>query len=406
MSAYKSLVESGIISEQEFWQAQTDEVLGEYTVPETDIEQEKGLESSIPSTTLESILEKAALEGNRLKLNLTSELTQAVFIDYPAVERAFKEMVPSKISKEQFWQSFIKAQYLHHLKSRSNDLAGQMKFNRLIVDQNLEPFVRLTQTEDSNVYKESLREKRDQLIDSYNIEGLDKDIPKTNEEVDTEQDKEKIRRKNQDLIRKLNRHGSLILDINDAPQQNTVTLRDKVKPLRSEVIRRQFEDTLLVDHKELRAKKKTAKPKTKQQSLESSNSKVVSANINSFIDRIRELNILDIEVKWKVPSKPFKLKRGHSDETQLEHLKSHYKVELFEIEQWLKHFWIHHNIHNLHKLEQIHPKLVNALHFLKSIAASQGDDGKELLSIHGPPITHAIELYQELKESSIKVPND
>lgn len=58
---------------------------------------------------------------------MTPTLMQQIFLVYPAVQKAYKEYVPERITEYEFWTRFAKSSYYHRDKSDSSTLARSME---------------------------------------------------------------------------------------------------------------------------------------------------------------------------------------------------------------------------------------------------------------------------------------
>jgi hypothetical protein len=56
---------------------------------------------------------------NSLKIKLTKNIKNNIFIQYPAVKKAYDSKVPHTMSEMLFWQQFFKSHYFHRKKDFS-----------------------------------------------------------------------------------------------------------------------------------------------------------------------------------------------------------------------------------------------------------------------------------------------
>ncbi|KAJ3101341.1 RNA polymerase II transcription factor B subunit 1 [Phlyctochytrium planicorne] len=100
---HKDLVLSGLLSEEEFWQNRQSLLITQAFA----LSQKKGTSSG----SLADV--KPSADGSDLKYTLTPDIKHSIFIQYPSVQKAFAENVPTMISEKDFWQKFFASKYFH-----------------------------------------------------------------------------------------------------------------------------------------------------------------------------------------------------------------------------------------------------------------------------------------------------
>jgi transcription initiation factor TFIIH subunit 1 len=109
---YEQLVKTGIITETEFW-ASRQEMLENESMK--GFNQKTGLSSSLISDVRADTL--ASTGEMHIVLNPT--IIQHIFLEYPAVHRAYLTNVPSKMTEQAFWTRYCESQYV--LQTRRNN---------------------------------------------------------------------------------------------------------------------------------------------------------------------------------------------------------------------------------------------------------------------------------------------
>ncbi|VDO36649.1 unnamed protein product [Haemonchus placei] len=146
---YTHLVASKLISAQDFW---TD------YYSSTGIVEDK---SGISGAFLTNIVQQEGTNG--IKLNLNTEIIQAVFNTYPAVEKKHLELVPHEMTESQFWTKFFQSHYFHR--------------EREVLPNPNDPFsdcVKMDEAEMEKLHDDGVYRKR------FDLEHLDDNVIKDN----------------------------------------------------------------------------------------------------------------------------------------------------------------------------------------------------------------------------------
>ncbi|KAK2464236.1 hypothetical protein APHAL10511_003693 [Amanita phalloides] len=96
---HKELVITGQISEAEFWDGREHLLLAQAAADS----QRKGKPGQIVDPRPETV------EGGEIKIRITPQLIRDIFDEYPVVDKAHKENVPSTLTEEEFWQRYFQS---------------------------------------------------------------------------------------------------------------------------------------------------------------------------------------------------------------------------------------------------------------------------------------------------------
>lgn len=110
LQLYKDLVETKIVSAADFWSQFVDEH-SEPREPQTEL-QEVGVSADF--------LAGIPLNGKQVKGNVNVETLWAILKTYPKVAKKHQELVPTKMSEEEFWNKFFQSRYFN--RDRTKDL--------------------------------------------------------------------------------------------------------------------------------------------------------------------------------------------------------------------------------------------------------------------------------------------
>lgn len=109
LQLYKDLVETKIISVDEFWSqfaSDTD------TIGETQAEQDVGVSANFMSGI--------PLNGKQVKGTVSAETLFAILKTYPKVAKMHQELVPTKMTEIEFWNKFFQSRYFN--RDRTKDM--------------------------------------------------------------------------------------------------------------------------------------------------------------------------------------------------------------------------------------------------------------------------------------------
>ncbi|GES94634.1 hypothetical protein RCL_jg6006.t1 [Rhizophagus clarus] len=95
------VVEQKCITEEEFWELRKNLLRDQ----DTRTSQQKGRSSTMPN------LRPVTEEGGEAKINITPQLINEIFEEYPRVKIAYENNVPSKISEEAFWKRYVHSRF-------------------------------------------------------------------------------------------------------------------------------------------------------------------------------------------------------------------------------------------------------------------------------------------------------
>ncbi|KAI3820439.1 hypothetical protein L1987_07986 [Smallanthus sonchifolius] len=107
---HKQLVIGGVLSETEFW-ATRKKLLDVNASRKA--KQRVGLKSEM----IFNVKPSSDGQSNRVTFNLTPEMIHQIFAEKPAVQQAYLNFVPNKMTEKDFWTKYWRAQYLHSTKN-------------------------------------------------------------------------------------------------------------------------------------------------------------------------------------------------------------------------------------------------------------------------------------------------
>ncbi|EGT48498.1 hypothetical protein CAEBREN_29027 [Caenorhabditis brenneri] len=139
---YQNLVATKLITPQDFW---------------ADYYQQEGVSESNIGINGAFLANIAQQEGtNGIRLNLNSDIIQAIHTTYPAVHRKFYELVPHEMSEEVFWKKFFQSHYFHR--------------EREVLPNPKDPFAECVRDDDEEMSKMSAEEVQRKRFDLDHID--------------------------------------------------------------------------------------------------------------------------------------------------------------------------------------------------------------------------------------------
>jgi transcription initiation factor TFIIH subunit 1 len=113
---HAELVLSGIVSEEDFWQMRQDDLRMAADRPRA---QQRGVRSALIAD-VEPVERNAEKEHYRL----TPSVIRAIFEAAPPVQRAFQQLVPDRLSEQEFWAKYLAARHFHRAQVQSGRAAA------------------------------------------------------------------------------------------------------------------------------------------------------------------------------------------------------------------------------------------------------------------------------------------
>ena len=112
---HTDLVQRGLISEEEFWSSPSQSELIRREA-EAASHQRVGLSSAMQADILPSVT------SSSVHFTVDANSMHAIFLNSPAVHRAYQQLVPTRMTEKEFWTKYFKWRYVHA--SRSALLTG------------------------------------------------------------------------------------------------------------------------------------------------------------------------------------------------------------------------------------------------------------------------------------------
>ncbi|KAJ1770242.1 RNA polymerase II transcription factor B subunit 1 [Coemansia sp. RSA 1843] len=186
---HKSLVISGLISEDEFWSTRKH-------ILETQAIQSQ-LRKGETSAWLD--LTPSTQESGNFKYTITPNIARRIFKEFPQVKRAYVDNVPHKVSEKMFWKRFVASQFLN--RGRSSDSSARGTRDSI--------FDKCTQEEDA-IFGDSTRFDFAFLSRLLDLTRTEEDSIETGNAPDFTM-RAQPRDNKLSLIRRFNHHSELVL---------------------------------------------------------------------------------------------------------------------------------------------------------------------------------------------------
>ena len=116
LALHTQFVKSGVMTEDEFWQAPERKKLL-HNAEEVTVAQPTGMRSHYFTADLEP-----TRTSNHVTYTLNKQKMQDIFRELPKVHKAWMDNVPDKMSEQQFWEAFFKSHYFNREEKRKDDI--------------------------------------------------------------------------------------------------------------------------------------------------------------------------------------------------------------------------------------------------------------------------------------------
>ncbi|CAA6662296.1 unnamed protein product [Spirodela intermedia] len=107
---HKQFVMSGVLTEAEFWAARKNML-------DSDTYRTSKQRAGFKSAILADVRPLTDGQSNKVTFSLTREIIHQIFAEKPAVRQAFLNFVPSKMTENDFWKKYFKADFLYRAKN-------------------------------------------------------------------------------------------------------------------------------------------------------------------------------------------------------------------------------------------------------------------------------------------------
>jgi hypothetical protein len=109
---YTELVKGGVITEQEFWTQKECRT-------RINAERWKGQKTG-ESNALMADLRSSSSSSQMISYSLNAKQIHSIFVQYPAVHRAFQDKVPNELTEKEFWLKYVQSRFFHRDRGRQD----------------------------------------------------------------------------------------------------------------------------------------------------------------------------------------------------------------------------------------------------------------------------------------------
>lgn len=102
--SYDELVRGGVLSREEFWETHRRMLVSETSAARL----RPGIEPAVHLAPVAPLAETPSA----LHFRLTPSLIHQIFVEHPAVQKAYQEYVPHKLTEYEFWKKYLKSTYI------------------------------------------------------------------------------------------------------------------------------------------------------------------------------------------------------------------------------------------------------------------------------------------------------
>ncbi len=198
---HREMVLEGIVDEETFWFSRKQQIIQQQFLAV----QKKGATSASFMD-----IKPTSVEGTDVKYTLTPEIIHSIFVHHPAVQKAYQENVPLKMSETEFWKQYFLSKYFHgNSKTTSTGTSVTTTFqNSALAKTANELFEQYDEEEDMNAPRSDLLQVRNKLVDL--TATMEDHLNDFGNEPDMTMKPGKVR-ESIPLIRKFNRHSEIVL---------------------------------------------------------------------------------------------------------------------------------------------------------------------------------------------------